>query len=157
MNRIRLTLALVVLAGSASIGAEGLAPLMRAEETDRQSAAEWRRLERQYFLSSDDPRLFDDAARSAWAYVERHYQPVTGFVDATSGYGYATVWDIASGIAALYSGHALQFLGDAQYDRRIRRVLATLRTMDIVDNAAFNRVYSTRTAAMMGQIGRAHV
>jgi hypothetical protein len=145
-----------VLAGSLPVLSQetpartGLAPLIQAEQTYRQSAAEWRRLERQHFLFPGDRALFDDAARSAWAYIAGHYQPATGLVDATAGYAYATVWDVASGIAALYCGHALQFLGDAEYDLRMRRVLTTLRTMGVVDNAAFNKVYSTRTAAMVG-------
>lgn len=156
MNRCLLALAGVVLAGWLPTFSqekplrEGLAPLMQAEQAERQSAAEWRRLERRYFASPDDRRLFDAAARSAWAYVARHYEPATGLVDATSAHPYTTVWDVASGIAALYCGHALKLLDDAEYDVRMRRVLATLRTMGVVDNAAFNRVYSTRTATMVG-------
>ncbi|MDO8680167.1 MAG: DUF3131 domain-containing protein [Acidobacteriota bacterium] len=157
MSRFLLTLVVVVLAGSsASFSQEqpapkGLAPVLQAEQTDRRSAAEWRRLERQFIISADDRRLVHNAAYSAWAYVARHYEPATGLVDATSGYAYATVWDVASGIAALYCGHALKFLDDAGYDRRMRRVLSTLRTMGMVDQAAFNKVYSTRTATMVGR------
>jgi hypothetical protein len=155
MNRCLLTLAILMLPGSQPILSQGapagLAPLMHAEQAAQQASADWRRLERRYFVSADDRPLFDAAARSAWAYVAQHYEPATGLVDATSGYAYATVWDIASGIAALYSGHALTFLDDAEYDLRMRRVLATLRTMGIVDNAAFNKVYSTPTAAMIGR------
>ncbi len=154
MNRLLFMLVGVLLASQPSVSEEavaqnGLAPLMQAEQTERRSMVEWRRLEREYFVSPDDRPLFDEAARGAWAYVARHYRPATGLVDATSVFAYATVWDMASGIAALYCGHALAFLDDAEYDVRMRRVLATLRTMRIVDNAAFNKVYSTRTAAMM--------
>ena len=155
MNRSLLALAVLVLAGSQPVRSQqtparpGLAPLMQAEQTERQSVADWRRLERRHFVSPGDRRLFDEAARSAWAYVARHYAPATGLVDATAGYAYATVWDVASGLAALYCGHALNLLDDADYDLRLRRVLATLRTMGLVDNAAFNKVYSTRTAAMV--------
>jgi hypothetical protein len=155
MTRV-LSMIVGVLLASPSIAAEdavartGLAPLMQAEQTDRQSAAEWRRLERQYYVSSGDRAVFDEAAQGAWAYVARHYRPATGLVDATAGFAYTTVWDMASGIAALYCGHALQLLDDAEYDVRMRRVLATLRTMSLVDNAAFNKVYSTRTAEMVG-------
>jgi hypothetical protein len=127
------------------------APLRQAEQRARESAAEFNRLERKHFVSPEDRRLFDDAARSAWAYVTRHYVASTGLVDATSGYQYTTVWDIASGMAALYAGHALGLLNDREYDGRMRRVLATLRTMGVVDNAAFNKVYSTRTASMVGR------
>jgi hypothetical protein len=153
MKRL-LPLALVVLVGSPVTPAQelkGLAPLIQAEQTQRKSAEEWRRLERLHFVTADDRRLFDAAARSAWAYVSRNYQPATGLIDATSGYAYTTVWDIGSTIAALYCGHALDLLGDAEYDRRMRRVLTTLRTMGIVDRAAFNKVYSTRSAAMIGR------
>lgn len=156
MSRAFLTLVVVVLAGSPARVSQAPpapkpAPVRQAEQAERQSAAEWRRLERQVVTSAGDRQLIDAAARTAWAYVTRHYVPATGLVDATSGYAYATVWDVASGIAALYCGHALAFLGDQEYDRRMRRVLSTLRTMGIVDGAAFNKVYSTRTAVMVGR------
>lgn len=127
------------------------APVRAAEQIDRRSADDLRRLERLYVVSRDDGRRFDQAARSAWAYAARHYVSTTGLIDATSGYAYTTVWDVASGIAALYAGHALGLLRDDEYDPRMRRVLATLRTMDLVDGAAFNKVYSTRTAKMIGR------
>lgn len=133
----------------------GLAPVMHAERAQQQSSADWRQRERQYFVSPDDRRLFDDAARRAWAYVARYYEPATGLVRATSSYTDTTVWDMASGIAALYCGHALQLVDDAAYDARMRRVLTTLRTMGMVDGAAFNKVYSTRTAKMVGRDQRA--
>lgn len=163
MTRLLLTLAVLVVAGSPPVRSQealarpGLAPLMEAEQTERQSAAEWRRLERRHFGSPDDRRLFDAAARSAWAYVARNYVPATGLVDSTAGFPYTTMWDMASGIAALYCGHALQLLDDADYDLRMRRVLATLRTIAIVDAAAFNKVYSTRTAAMVNRDWRPSV
>jgi hypothetical protein len=137
--------------GFAQERAADLSPLRQAEQIDRQTTAEWRRLERRHFVLPDDRRVFDEAARSAWAYVTRHYVNATGLIDATSGYPYATIWDVASGVAALYAGHELKLLTDAAYDERMRRVLRTLRTMDIVDNAAFNKVYSTRTAGMIGR------
>lgn len=145
----------VVLAGLqpnfAQEPAAKLAPIRQAEQIDRETAVEWRRLERKYFVSADDRQLFDEAARSAWAYVERHYVASTGLVDATSGYPYATIWDVASGLAALYAAHDLKFVNDSVYDARMRRMLATLRTMDVVDGAAFNKVYSTRSASMIGR------
>ena len=155
MMRVLLLCAGLVLAGvtsnSAQERAAGPPTLRQAEQLHRQTTADWHRLERTYFASPDDRRFFDEAARSAWAYVTRHYVASTGLIDATSGYQYTTVWDIASGMAALYAGHALGLLGNGEYDARMRRVLATLRSMGIVDNAAFNKVYSTRTAGMVGR------
>ncbi|HYB96820.1 MAG TPA: DUF3131 domain-containing protein [Vicinamibacterales bacterium] len=126
-------------------------PAGQAEQAERQFAADFLKLERQHSSSPDDERTFDVAARSAWQYVARHYQSSTGLIDATSGYPFTTVWDVASGIAALYSGHALGLIDSAEYARRMRRVVGTLRTMGVVDDAAFNKVYSTRTAAMVGR------
>ena len=132
---------------------QGLAPVIRAEEHERKHAADWRRLEGERFGSGGDREAFESAARTAWAYVARQYRPATGLVNATAGYPHATIWDIGSGIGALYCGHALKFLDDAEYDRRMRRVLATLATMGIVDRAAFNKVYATSTGAMIGRDG----
>jgi hypothetical protein len=154
MIRFLLCAGVIAISGQPAFGqdtAAQLSPLRRAEQIDRQSAAEWRRLERKYFVPADDRRVFDEAARSAWAYFTRHYVESTGLVDATSGYPFTTMWDVASGIAALYAGHELALLTDADYDARMRRVLATLRSMAIVDGAAFNKVYSTRTAGMIGR------
>ena len=159
MSPLRVTPAVLVLAAALpavpqeKAGEQGLAPVMRAEQTDRQAIAEWERRRRLYFVPAGDRRLFDDATRSAWAFVASNYVPATGLVDVTPGYGHATVWDIGSGIAGLYSGHALKLIGDAEYDRRIRRVLATLRKLPIVDGAAFNKVYSTRSATMIDRAG----
>jgi hypothetical protein len=154
MTRALLVAVVVVVSlqpGFAQESTVELSPLRRAEQIDRETSDEWRRLERRYFAFPDDRRVFDEAARSAWAYVTRHYVASTGLVDATSGYPYATIWDVASGLAALYAGHELKLLADAVYDQRMRRVLTTLRTMEIVDRTAFNKVYSTRTAGMIGR------
>jgi hypothetical protein len=101
-------------------------------------------------ISPEEREMYADAARTAWRYVEQHYQRATGLVDATSDYPYTTVWDLASSLGALYAGHELKLLDSVEYDRRMRRALRTLRTIDLYDAAAFNKVYSTRTGAMIG-------
>lgn len=151
---IRAFAAMIVIAGlqpADTAPAEPPMPLRRAEELDRRTADDWHQRERRYFVSSDDRRFFDEAATDAWAYVKRHYVAATGLIDATAGYRFATIWDVGSGIAALYSGHALGLLDDRAYAARMRRVLATLRAMPLVDGAAFNKLYSTRTANMIGR------
>ena len=94
------------------------------------------------------PADFGDGARVAWGFVERHYQPSTGFVGAIGQYPYVTVWDIGSGLAVLYCGHELRLLSDEQYDRRLRRALATLRKVPLFDGVAFNKSYNVRSGAM---------
>lgn len=102
----------------------------------------------------NERELFLEAARTAWAYVEREYQPATGLVNSVAGYPYATVWDVASGLAALYSAHELGLLPPEEYDRRMRRALRTLRSMRLYQGVAFNKNYSTRTGAMAGRSDR---
>jgi ankyrin repeat protein len=99
--------------------------------------------------SSADRETYMHAAEAAWRYVDRNYRPATGLIDSTASYPYTTVWDIGSDIGALYAGHELKFIGDEEYDRRIRRLLGTLASVKLYDNAAFNKVYSTRTGAMI--------
>lgn len=95
--------------------------------------------------------MYADAAATAWHYIERNYQPSTGLIDATAGYPFTTVWDIGSDIATLYAGHELKFLPDDEYDRRIRRILSTIASLKLYDGAAFNKMYSTRTGAMIAR------
>lgn len=111
-------------------------------------------LTRASLVMPDDRRVFSDAAAAAWAYVDRHYQPATGLIDSTIGYRYATVWDIASGLSALYAAHELRLLNTAEYDRRISAALDTLRTAALFEDVGFNKLYSTRTGGMVGLDGR---
>lgn len=101
-----------------------------------------------------DQALFLDAARTAWTYADRQYQPATGLVNSVDGYTYATAWDIASGLAALYCADRLGLLPDAEYDARIRHALQTLQTVRFFDGIAPNKNYSTRTGAIAGRDDR---
>lgn len=101
-----------------------------------------------------DAPAFLEAARAAWTYVDRQYQPATGLVNSISGYPYATIWDVASGIGATYSARELGLLDDVEYDRRMRRVLRTLQEMRLYEAVAFNKNYSTRTGRPAGRDDR---
>lgn len=97
----------------------------------------------------DERQLFLSSARTAWAFVERNYQPATGLARAHDTYQYVTLWDIASALAATYSSHELGIISDALYKQRIERALGTLSTMDLFDGAAFNKSYDSRTGRMI--------
>jgi hypothetical protein len=97
----------------------------------------------------DERQLFLGAARTAWAFVERNYQPSTGLSRAHDTYQYVTLWDIASGLAATHSAHELGFISDAVYNQRIQRALTTLSTVDLFDDAAFNKSYDSKTGKMI--------
>jgi hypothetical protein len=90
-----------------------------------------------------------NGARSAWAFVERNYQPSTGLARAHDTYQYVTIWDVASTFAATYSAHELGLVSDAVYNQRIQRGLTTLSTMELFDGAAFNKSYDSKTGRMI--------
>lgn len=94
------------------------------------------------------------AASAAWDYVQRQYQPGTGLVNSVAGYQYATTWDIASGLAALYCAHELGLLPRDEYESRMRKALGTLRRMPLFQNTVFNKNYSTRTGGTAGRSDR---
>lgn len=98
-----------------------------------------------------DDRLYADAAARAWSWIDRNYVPATGLVRATDHYDHVTTWDMGSALLALHSAHGLGLLADEELERRMRRALETLRTMPLYDGAAFNRLYSARTARMTGR------
>jgi hypothetical protein len=89
------------------------------------------------------------AARRAWSFVDANYNPATGFVRTVASYPAATAWDIASGIAALHSAHRLGLLEDAEYVTRMRRVLATLASVPLFADGAFNKKYATASGLML--------
>src|SRR6478609_7953933 len=60
----------------------------------------------------DERQLLSNAARIAWAFVDRNYQPATGVARAHDTYQYVTLWDIASSLAATYSAHELGLVSD---------------------------------------------
>jgi hypothetical protein len=95
-------------------------------------------------------QMYTDAASAAWRYIDRYSEPSTGLIDGTAGYAYTTMWDIATGLGALYAGHELSLIDTPGYDRRVRLMLHTLRTLGLFDAAAFNKVYATQTGSMIG-------
>jgi hypothetical protein len=103
---------------------------------------------------SNERDLFMSAARTAWAFVNRNYQPSTGLARAHDTYQYVTVWDVASALAATYSAHELGLIPDATYNQRMQRALATMSTMDLFDNAAFNKSYDSKTGRMIDRSQR---
>jgi len=102
----------------------------------------------------NDRDVFMDAARTAWRYIDAQYNPRTGLVNSVAGYRYATVWDIGSGVLALYSANQLGLLADADYDQRMRRALQTLTETRLYDNAAFNKNYHTGDGRIAGRNGQ---
>lgn len=102
----------------------------------------------------NDRDVFMNAARTAWTYIDGQYNAQTGLVNSVINYRYATVWDIGSGVLALYSANQLGLLPDAEYDTRIRRALQTLTETQLYDNGAFNKNYHTADGHIAGRNGQ---
>ena len=92
------------------------------------------------------------SARAAWTYVSREVTPI-GFVGATKNYQYLTVWDMASELAAAYSARELGFITPAAYQKFVDRTFTSIEKLTLYDNAAFNRMYSAQTGALVDSKG----
>src|SRR5207253_11248515 len=76
-------------------------------------------------------------------------QPSTGLTRTHTRYSIITLWDVAGVTAANYVAHELRFINDPTYDAHITRILATLSTVDLFENTAFNRIYDAQTGRMV--------
>lgn len=101
----------------------------------------------------EDRVLFLEAARGAWTYVEVETNPATGLVNSVAAYPYTTIWDVASGLAAVYAAGELGIIPAGEYRDRMGRMLGTLETLPLFESSMLNRVYSVRTGAITGFSG----
>lgn len=97
--------------------------------------------------ASPDDQLYRDMAASAWRYLDRYYQPTTGFVNATPDWFNTTVWDVGGQLLAQYAAKELGLLSAAEFQKRTSTALATLERVPLFDGKAFNRIYSTKDGA----------
>lgn len=127
------------------------APAMLACQTSAPPVPPEERLPAVAAVHPRDDQLYTEAAARAWAWVDRNYRPATGLVRATDHYALVTTWDIGSGMLAHFAARELGLLPEAEYDRRMRRMLLTLQTMPLYDSTAFSRFYSAETGRMHGR------
>ena len=91
------------------------------------------------------------AAKAAVLYTNTQYNSETGLFNSVRGYEYATMWDVASGLAVLYCADALDLIDGDVYDRRMRRALKTIAEMPLYKDVAFNKNYHTDTGRPAGR------
>jgi hypothetical protein len=99
---------------------------------------------------AEEDSMFDQAARAAWALIERSYYPATGFASAQPTFPYPTAWDIASTLAAYYSARGLGYLSEDEYRRRAGKLLQTLKTVRLFEGVAYGRNYDARNGELVG-------
>lgn len=88
------------------------------------------------------------AARTAWAYFERNYQPATGLVNSVEGHPSTTVWDLGSSLFATIAARELGLLAEDAFDVRVSTLLQTLATQPLFQGELPNKVYDTSTGRM---------
>lgn len=93
---------------------------------------------------SNDEKLYRDLAAASWGYLNRYYQPSTGFVNATPDWFNTTLWDLGGQLLAFHAAKELGLLPREEYEKRTRTTLATLERIKLTDGVAFNRIYSTK-------------
>lgn len=100
------------------------------------------------------PPVGPDAARTAWAYFERNYQPRTGFVNSVDGYPSTTLWDLASTLLATVAARELGLLDDDGFDERVSRALESVAELPLFDGELPNKAYNSATGAMTDYANR---
>ena len=92
----------------------------------------------------------DDAARLAWSSVDAGYDRKTGWYRPMRAFPDATVWDLASGLAASHCAARLGLLPVGEYESRIRLALATFRKVPLAGGVAYNKVYDVSRGTARG-------
>ncbi|MEY4516646.1 MAG: hypothetical protein RL180_992, partial [Pseudomonadota bacterium] len=97
-------------------------------------------------------------AKTAWRYVVNNTAPETGLVNAIDRYPTTTAWHIGDYLASLVAARELGLIDKLEFDQRLSRVLGFLGSMDLAEKQVPNRIYNTKTGAMVNennQIGQA--
>src|SRR5438105_1080464 len=81
--------------------------------------------------------IFRGAAKAAWRFANRNYVAATGLTKPFDTYAMATMWDVASGLAAMFSAAELGLLDRAEYERRMQRALQTLERIPLFNGVGF--------------------
>ncbi|OED50501.1 hypothetical protein AB838_01985, partial [Rhodobacteraceae bacterium (ex Bugula neritina AB1)] len=88
-------------------------------------------------------------AKIAWRYFENNFQPETGLVNSVNNFPSTTVWDQASYLLGLISAEQIGIVDSATFDSRMKQALETLSRLPLFDERLPNKVYDTRSLAMV--------
>ena len=90
-------------------------------------------------------------AKKAYYYFEQNWNENTGLINSVQGYHHSTMWDVASGIAAILSAEGLELMTTEEADNKLQKTIDTLGNLPLYDNALPNREYNTHTAKPSGR------
>jgi hypothetical protein len=103
-----------------------------------------------------DSALVDRAARVAWDFFlarERAGGSGNGLMPATEGYDRVSIWDVGSTLAAYHSAHELGLLDERAFMERTGRLLETLASVPLYDDAVLNKAYVAADGTPAGADG----
>ncbi len=93
-------------------------------------------------------------AKKAQYYFDRNWNKNTGLIDSVQGYHHATMWDIASGIAAILAMEKLDMISSIQADAKLDKTFSTLASMPLYNKQLPNREYNTKTGLPSGKFSK---
>jgi hypothetical protein len=100
-----------------------------------------------------------EIARRAWEYFASFTQEKTGLANSVGRYPSTTLWDTASYISGAVSAYELGIIPKDEFDRRMYKLLGTIRNLKLFRGELPNKVYHTETGEMVdyankpGEIG----
>lgn len=106
-------------------------------------------------LTADERQM----AQAAWRYFVNNTQPSTGMVNAVDAYPSTTMWDTGSAVAAIVSANGLGLIDRSDATARLSRMLDTLATIPLFQDACPNKAYNSTNATRVtyanqpGEIG----
>ena len=104
-------------------------------------------------LTTDEAARYREIARAAWQYFNANYQPETGLVNAVPSFPYTTLWDVGGQLLAFVSARDLGLIDDATLKAKVGKTLSTLEHVQLFEDIAFNRFYSTKDASLAAKEG----
>ncbi|QQX80033.1 DUF3131 domain-containing protein [Shewanella sp. KX20019] len=90
----------------------------------------------------------------AQRYIDKNWNESTGLIDSVQGYTHATMWDIASGIAAIMALEALGVSNQQVTELRLGKLLSTLHQLPLYKGKLPNRQYNTVTGQPSGRFSQ---
>jgi hypothetical protein len=96
-------------------------------------------------LTPAESVFYRTMARTAWTYMETHYDPATGFVRGSPEWANTTLWDIGGQLLAFLAARDLGLITPADFDAKVGKTLSTLEKIPLFRGIAYNKIYPTAT------------
>jgi len=95
-----------------------------------------------------------DEAKIAWNYFENNYNPETGLVNGVNKYKIVTPDHIGRTLMATISAESLDIIYKDVFNKRISKLLETLKTLKLYNNELPNTYYDAKTGKAVTKYGK---